>query len=1305
MKTIGRMVTSQHLNHCKTGEVRLSKNMIIDKDKQSRIAELGEKRVIITSTLGLSNSTIVGVINCNTFDVVICTWDYDKLCIIKQTTASCEIILKTQYIRISNLEIVEGVFQTNNLGETIIAFWNGTQEGSMLPRLINIDSLPFSVDANKEITGSGISLSELTLLQLNRNEPSVNPQVMIGQGSLPSGKYSFCLNYVLDEDESSTTIPSRSIFIETIEHIYLNEERSNFRGEFWNDSVCNYSHINYKSSTPQSIVNSGITIYFSNLDTRYSKFHLNVLHFNSGTITAYRVKDIVFDSDTLQYHFNTLLTSDKISLDSILQSTFSLDKIQSGKSFKNKLYVGGFKEIDYEYQPFANAITVKLGIREKSYTGITTFTPDEAYAFYAHVLYKNGKIGKGNFISGRLPQGTELDTCDNIIYGNLDGHGCELNDATQYKQFHVRSELDGGNIGFWENTNYTYDNWLLKNRKVFTLDSNGDPLDTNTYINDVRNNLRLIRFPDIIQIGAIMNDYGGINNHAKQYEIYPIFENIKIPNDLKEIAQGLIFTYAKKGSQDFHVLGYGDGALRNWYADYPEIDLTNWINMHSFDMLTLKSNVTPLCLKDLARIGKTDTGYDTYHLLPSYTLDAIYPIRNVSYLPANNSATAGYTNGGNEEKIHVRLGCSLLRTFGCAAAASHIGFDIRDMGAPVTPYQDILQVWTWKQMHSFLSMISNSLDLHENCLNTELVNMDTTVIFTSSTTYTTNGLIPKGDTYIEDEIVRLVARDINDDGIHYNIWHMTEQYPTYSRLAIQLREFTDVPVINQIKYFLEVTRIFYFNHYNMYYEGRKLDTERIPNVENLAINKNPNYGKYLVRSNIISVDDNTVGWRTYLPLTSKNTPNFLITDLDKGDILHLEVSNKMMYIQTTETLFLSAIQEKLTSQIALEESDLFTITPNELIISNDERVSCYHKTACILTPNGLVVVNRRTSKIYIIGEGITEITQEGCEDLLGSYISNSGYRSTTKDNISIGYDLEYDKITFCFNNLYQNNPTINLLPTPMSIYDLSNTILPLGGLNELIVDSYLPIINNNELYLGKILYHKNSFSIDCTTLVDYFGNTVTPIKEQLCFNYMKGLGWISYSTHRFDRILNNSNEILGISGNMFLKLNDKVEFGSLINGEPYECFTDFIFNLTDQPLNSIISEVNLKTLCKNGTDVIDPDITVNAYAVYTENQCSGIVDINDFTNSIVNNLITRVHDSWNLNLFKDKVTDYRLPFSDKLGTFTNINTMMPWFKQSNFHSKVFVVRLMIKNAGLIASKDIHEIKLLDININMNKHLR
>ena len=1309
MKTIGKMNTDSHLSHCKTGEVRLSKNMVIGKDKQSRVAELGEQRALMLSGLGIPNSKILGVIDCNNFNVLICTWNTTKLCVIKHTGDGYQIILKTKYIDIDVNEVVEGVFQINNLGQTIVAFWNGTQSTSMLPRLINIDELPFTVDSDKEIVGDGVLLAELTLLQLNRTEPTINPVVYRDEGTLRSGKYSFCINYVLDEDESSTTIPSKSVFVEDVEDIVIPELRSNFRGLHWYDDVLNNYQLAYRSSTPQSIVNAGIRVVITNLDTRYKKFHLNVIHFNSGEINTYRVKDLIIDGTYYEYNLSTLVDLSDIPLDNILQTSFTLDKIQSGDTFKNRLYVGGFVEKDYNYQPFANSITVKLGIRAKSYRGIESFVPDEAYAMYVHVLYKNGKLGKGCFISGRLPLGSELNSCDGVVYGDVSSQGATLNNASNFKEFHVNTSRDAGNIGFWENANYKYSEWLPENRKRYITDINGAIVDTNNDIDVTREYLRLIRFPDITQIAAIQDDYGSLGSPANQYEIYPIFENIHIPAELQTVAQGVVFSYAKKGSQDMHILGYGDGAILNWYNTYPlttEFPIlaatpVNTMELHIFDQLTIKNGVTPLCLKDIGRIGRYGYG-DQYYINASPTNNNILPTQSVSYLPANNSAVG---NGYKEEKQKCILKCNIDRTFGCNT--NTVTFDRHGIvdDSDFVGYHNILKITILQQMHSFICMVSDNRDLHGNCLNAELVNMGIVKYFESNTyVYDTNGLIPKGDCYLEHDTVRLLWRQLWS-GTLYDLQYMMERYPTYSRLPVEMRTYTDIPVPKIIQYFVEVTRIYYFNHYNMYHEGKILDTLRLPNIESLNVKRETNYTKYLIRSNIIDVDSVTVGWRNFIPLTSKDTPNFLVTDLDKGDILHIEFNNKALYIQTTNTLFMAGVQSKLTSQIALEETDVFTITPNEILISKDERIGCLHKTACRLTPAGYIVVNRNVNKIYIVTDGIVEILQEGVESLVGAYLQRSGYRSTINDNISIGYDLEYERVIFCFNNLYQNDTSVVLGTQPINLSDSSNTLFPLGGNSSLVENTFIPVIHNNEVYLGKIIYRNNSYFIDTDNLYDYYTMRDGSKKEQICFNYMKGLGWISYSTHRFNRILNDTNRVLGIKDDMLIRLNDKIEFGSLTNGEQYECFADFIFNLSTESLNSVISEVSVRTLLKDRYGVINPDLTFNAYMVYTENQCSGIIPLTKFTNSITNKLLTRVHDVWNINHFKDKVIDYTQSFMDKLGTVSNVDENMAWFKQGNFHNKVFVVRLIVTNKDFIAAKSIKEIEFLDINININKHLR
>jgi len=1329
MKTIDGINNDAPLINVQTGAARLAKNMVISKDKTCRQIEGGEKLEITLDYAGLTNTKILGIIDCNLFDVVIGVHDTNKLCIFKHGEIGLMPILITQYITMNPLEIVEGVFQVNSKGETIIAFWNGTQKTSSYPRLINIDSLPFDVDGNFEITGTNPELlAELTLLQLNRTEPIISTYVAKDEGSIFSGKYSFCINYILEDDETTTTIPSPSVFAEDVRDEVVEERRSHFRGVDWGDQVISRYRLRYRTSTPESIINAALVLSFANLDTRYKSFNLNVIHYNSGNIRVYQIKDIQFATNTLNYTIYKLKDLDEISLNSILETTFKLDTVQSGKVFKNKLYIGGFKNTEYNYQPFANGITTRLGIREKLYNGIETFLPDEAYAFYAHIVYKNGNIGKGCFISGRLPEGNELDDLSAVTF-----NGVTLNNSSNYKRFHINNPVGSNQLGYWENKTYTYDSWLDENKKIFGVDSNGNAEDSGDRINDSRNYIRLVKFPSVYDIGAITGDYGVYPDIAKQYQIYPIFDNIKIPNDLKEVAQGLIFSYAKKNSSDFHILGYGDISLGGWATTYPTASY-NGLDVRSFDLLTIKPKLDVLCVKDLAIIGNgkriavgpsyipvglsyIDAGssyiaeyHDYYNIKDVNVDDSIYPINNSLYRPANNSAVLP-TNNGQDENLHLEMKMGLTTTFGCinipAWEYKHIWG-----GTSTDVYPDneqgVLQIGNTYTTHSYGCLISSQLDLHGNILNEELVNCGISISFTEDTEYTTDGLIPKGDSYMDLDLVRCVSKQLGFDGITYDLRYANILYPVYSRLPVELRTFVNLPYIWLSQYMSEVTRIFYFNQYNMYYEGRVLDTNKIPLVSNLTRSDNPQFDKYLVRSNVLDVVSNKNGWRTFLPLTDNNLPNFLVTDLDKGSILQLNINNKAMYIQTTETLYMAGVQDKLTSQVTLEETDVFQLTPNEIVLSDKSRISCFHKTACILIPEGYIVVDRKNNKILMIQSSIDDIKSKGFDNLISKHLKRSGYRSTTDDNISIGYDNEYNRIVIHFNNRYQDTAFVGFTDAPIETPVGFQSTFPIGG-QTINTRQLVPIIQDGEIYLAPFILEYGEYKVNCAILINYHQHAIPELlgnPKQISFNYTPGIGWVSYSSHVSERIFHTSNKLFGIKGYKLYSFNYYTKTNSFFDGNlPQESFVDIVFNITKEQLNSIIDAIQIRTDVIDENDDTVFDATINKYVVYTDGQCSGEILITNFINSIFNKTLNRVHNVFHLNKFKDKVTDYRLPFIDEYGALSNIDYTMPFFKQSAFHNKVFVVRLGIVQNAQMQALSIKNIKLIDIDITLQKHIR
>ena len=169
MKTDGRMNTDTPLSLCRSGEVRWAKNRVIPKGQQYSVNEGGVQMVQY-----LTNHRLLGVIVTDKEQIIFANWDDDgiiRFCIYTWSGLNITPVIKTRYISFNNDDFIEGVHQYNNNGERIISFWNGIDSRCNNARLINIDSLPFTLDSDFEITSTSYN-TENELADLNTHESS-----------------------------------------------------------------------------------------------------------------------------------------------------------------------------------------------------------------------------------------------------------------------------------------------------------------------------------------------------------------------------------------------------------------------------------------------------------------------------------------------------------------------------------------------------------------------------------------------------------------------------------------------------------------------------------------------------------------------------------------------------------------------------------------------------------------------------------------------------------------------------------------------------------------------------------------------------------------------------------------------------------------------------------------------------------------------------------------------------------------------------------------------------------------------------
>ena len=202
----GRLVKTNNPEQVPTGNWLNAKNILYNKDFKSIINEFGAdyKNQVPYTFIG-EISTPDGVVlfstNNNVSEIGFYNGEY--------TT----IIKDSQHLLNFNKEnIIDGVFKYNYKKEIIIAWCDGINTTSNRPFLLNINSLPFTLDANKEF----INTTDINKMYLfpDIKYPIINTNV-IENGNLQQGTYWVTIRYKLNNFDYLNTVgisPRNSIF-------------------------------------------------------------------------------------------------------------------------------------------------------------------------------------------------------------------------------------------------------------------------------------------------------------------------------------------------------------------------------------------------------------------------------------------------------------------------------------------------------------------------------------------------------------------------------------------------------------------------------------------------------------------------------------------------------------------------------------------------------------------------------------------------------------------------------------------------------------------------------------------------------------------------------------------------------------------------------------------------------------------------------------------------------------------------------------------------------------------------------------
>jgi len=390
---------------------------------------------------------------------------------------------------------LEGAYVYNKNKELVVAWWGGTllnvSTGSLVNLgvnkrnlcIVNIDNLPFAagLDANKYI--------------VENNAPDGTPNNhYLTMFQNPTIRYP---EFELLETVNNGGILDVGVYYVMIRYVYPDGDKTNAVGTSNKIVITNGSEVEHHRNIDGSEAgtNSGksFAIKIKNLDTRYKEVEVLVYTLIANQQKAYRADRLKYSNSTNELDVNiTGYNFEEISVEELLIDNIYINKVETGKQFEDRLYLGNITAdndvylTDDEDKTFQrHALDIKLKWAADEHIGLTavrdtfksantiftkvSYTPGETYAFYAIPMLNNGKLGRAYHIPGIGEHYIEINGVQYSVLDNastVDDGGINqplwqaINDLKLYQTpLADRVPTSGANdFNFWQNKTEHYPN-------------------------------------------------------------------------------------------------------------------------------------------------------------------------------------------------------------------------------------------------------------------------------------------------------------------------------------------------------------------------------------------------------------------------------------------------------------------------------------------------------------------------------------------------------------------------------------------------------------------------------------------------------------------------------------------------------------------------------------------------------------------------------------------------------------------------------------------------------------------------------
>lgn len=928
-----------------------AQNIILNKDLKSSRNEEGCEVILNSHTRRI----IIGVAN---LDEATVYFSIDNKYTIVPTP--CEIgiyrnggyttVLRSMSLLFNTYNPIDAVLTRNPANELIVIWCDGVADDSNIIRYLNIDNPGFEINLLNYDFVNPDDLNKLNLFN-NVNIPILdNYYITSTGGSCKTGSYWFFISYQIDSYNSTPySISSQPIHLGELNTYYVSTG-----SPFYSFTGCAQAITTTKA----------IQLTLSNLDTRYGSFNLGVVKEINGVKTAHLVKTVIFNNSSENVTFDGTTIQD-LSLSDLLVPNANFAKCKSLTINDNMLVASNIRNNNFDYQTWASQINVTFQLEDinapsgaswgnqsnNSNSIKLTFIPNEVYALYAHLVWLDGSISDGFHIPGRVARAGETDVLNPAAFTELVLIEAAGGAAGTLKRFHVEdtSSLAGGVLGYWENANEVY---------PVTFDTIGGQ------------NVRHHRMPSVVTF-PILDNYALVD-YRKPNTITLSFNNVFIPDEIKDKVQGVCFSYAKRNFTNSLIIGEGQGYIRT---------ATDTLEFSDTGLLAKKPTLYGTYLKYVSNVYNITNGAIVgVYGISRYTAvanNAVSHISTYNYLPANNTSVSPATQG---EVLRITTTNTITKLVSYVAGADYITAQI----------------------------VRHSLDVYQNFYEQELVLSNCIIPTTSIQFAAVSGGLLLGSSILERPCY----------GDSYISRHLSKVF--YLPTASYFIAFAYSPVNGCFT--IEDTAgagVDILTHFSSYDVVRVADAAstindiKSPLVRNHNLTQLNLFPKHIYRSIQQQKESLTFAWRTFL------ANDYYVLTANSSDILFCDSDGDNLFIQCEERLFIASIKDVLKTDSVtayLGTGDIFDRPPIEILKDKVGKIGCKSRYAHTICELGYIVVDRVKGKIFIVNKetGVAEISSVRTETFFKDNLNTTGWSVAYNeyyDNpfIGIGISLAYDR--------------------------------------------------------------------------------------------------------------------------------------------------------------------------------------------------------------------------------------------------------------------------------------------------------